>query len=40
MWCVILVPFIIKNGEYGNGIGDIFVVSLAQCMAVSASFSL
>ena len=24
MWCVILVPFVVRNGEYSNGIGVIF----------------
>ena len=24
VWCVNLVPFIIRNGEYGNGIEVIF----------------
>ena len=37
VWCVILVPFVVQNGEYGNGIG---VICLALCMAVLASFSL
>ena len=24
MWCVISVPFVVRNGEYSNGIGIIF----------------
>ena len=24
VWCVILVPFVVRNGEYNNGIGVIF----------------
>ena len=24
MWCVILIPFIVRDGEYGNGVGVIF----------------
>ena len=40
MWCVILVSFVVKNGEYGNGAGIIFGASLAQWMAVLASFLL
>ena len=24
VWCVILVPFVVRDGEYGNGIGVIF----------------
>ena len=24
MWCVILVPFVVRNGEYSNDIGVIF----------------
>ena len=24
VWCVILVPFVVRNDEYGNGVGVIF----------------
>ena len=40
VWCVILIPLIVRDGEYGDSVGVIFAASLAQCMAVSASFSL
>ena len=39
MWCVVLVPFIVRNGMV-MVLGSFFAASLGQCMAVSTSFSL
>ena len=40
MWYVILISFIVRNSEYGSMLGSFFAASLAQCIAVSASFLL